>query len=397
MTRRIPSPWGWISPHGHRYRLRGRVDGVLRSCGVYASIAEAQQAARAFAEELGAQSGGVSVGSWVVDWLEQREATRRHRSTADLAATWRRYGAEHRIARLAVREVRDRHVRQWVADLERRRVERGPRAGEPLREQTLRNALQVLSQAMAAACVAGLRSGNPCAGIGVHRLARDAEPWTYLSTAEITQLLGCPALPAMQRSAFTVAIYAGLRAGELWGLQWSDVHLDGPRPRVVVRYGAKGAPTKGGRVREVPLLPPALAALRAWRDRDGVTRATGLVWPGERGPHARGYDAGWRRRSERVDGVRESLPGWREVAGIRDGVRLHDLRHTCAAHLVSGSWGRAWRLEEVQRVLGHASRTTTERYAHLAPGALHDAADEARAAWRGPERVTQRAIRTLSP
>jgi hypothetical protein len=55
-------------------------------------------------------------------------------------------------------------------------------------------------------------------------------------------------------------------------------------------------------------------------------------------------------------------------------VRFHDLRHTCASHLVSGTWGRRWSLEEVQRVLGHGSRSTTERYAHLAEDALDHAA-----------------------
>jgi len=43
--------------------------------------------------------------------------------------------------------------------------------------------------------------------------------------------------------------------------------------------------------------------------------------------------------------------------------RVHDLRHSFASMLVQGGVS----LYEVQRVLGHSSIETTQRYAHLAP------------------------------
>ena len=53
----------------------------------------------------------------------------------------------------------------------------------------------------------------------------------------------------------------------------------------------------------------------------------------------------------------------------------HDLRHTCASHLVMGTWTRRpWRLEEVQAMMGHSSSQLTQRYAHLAPTVLDEAA-----------------------
>ncbi len=48
--------------------------------------------------------------------------------------------------------------------------------------------------------------------------------------------------------------------------------------------------------------------------------------------------------------------------GIAD-FRIHDLRHTCAAWLVSAGAP----LSEVRDLLGHSSVTMTEKYAHLAP------------------------------
>lgn len=49
-------------------------------------------------------------------------------------------------------------------------------------------------------------------------------------------------------------------------------------------------------------------------------------------------------------------------AGIAD-FRIHDLRRTCAAWLVSAGFA----LAEVRDLLGRASVTMTARYAHLAP------------------------------
>jgi integrase len=62
--------------------------------------------------------------------------------------------------------------------------------------------------------------------------------------------------------------------------------------------------------------------------------------------------------------------------GLPDGLRWHDLRHTCAALLIAN--GR--HLEEAKDYLGHSSiRVTSDRYGHLFPKArveLADALDE---------------------
>jgi len=180
-------------------------------------------------------------------------------------------------------------------------------------------------------------------------------------------LLTCEKIPLENRLIFQFAIFSGLRRGEIFGLRWEDVKLDDDVPHVTVRH-SWNSPTKAGKVRELPLLAPAAEALRTWRTRSKPGR---LVFAAEHGGcHHKSYDAGW---SDKKDRARGTQLGWKSVAGITRHVRFHDLRHTCASHLVSGTWSREWRTEEVRDYIGHANVTVTQRYAHLAPDALRGA------------------------
>lgn len=73
-------------------------------------------------------------------------------------------------------------------------------------------------------------------------------------------------------------------------------------------------------------------------------------------------------------------------AKLPTSVRPHDLRHTYASWLVQDGVS----LRRVQYLLGHASITTTERYAHLAPDAADD--DVRMALGRGNIRGNEEAI-----
>jgi hypothetical protein len=79
---------------------------------------------------------------------------------------------------------------------------------------------------------------------------------------------------------------------------------------------------------------------------------------------------------------RPGINGYRMRAGITRHVRFHDLRHTCASHLVMGSWGITLSLLETAQWLGHTSLSVTQRYAHLCPDRL--AARVAASAPAGP-------------
>ncbi|MDO6460897.1 site-specific integrase [Granulosicoccaceae sp. 1_MG-2023] len=69
-----------------------------------------------------------------------------------------------------------------------------------------------------------------------------------------------------------------------------------------------------------------------------------------------------REDGTRIEAVRRSFATACRRAGIED-FHIHDLRHTCAAWLVTAGVP----LTEVRDLLGHSSIKMTERYAHLAP------------------------------
>ncbi len=68
--------------------------------------------------------------------------------------------------------------------------------------------------------------------------------------------------------------------------------------------------------------------------------------------------------------IKKSWDKIRKKAGIPD-VRLHDLRHTHASHLVSSGLS----LSIVGKLLGHTQASTTQRYAHLADEPLRQATE----------------------
>lgn len=301
-------------------------------------------------------------------WL----AGRRHRTAADDRSRWQRFLASRPLAQLALSEITPGQIKRLLEGLQRTR-KLVPVAGkrfakatakEFISAQTIRHVYGLLRRILSDAVIDGHLERNPCDGYrppDAEKL-RAKQLRTFLSRDEIEHLLGCTAVDLKYRLIYEVAIFTGLREGELWGLRWGDLEL-GPSPRCTARH-SYGGKTKNTKTREFVLLPRAATALRRWRELSITTQATDLVFPGLRGRmHAEGYDAEWAGRGKN-----------RELAGIRAGVRFHDFRHTFASHLIMGTWGAAWRIEEVREYIGHSSISVTQQYAHLSDDHLSELA-----------------------
>ena len=297
--------------------------------------------------------GMLTVDAFGQRWLDARAKSGDFRHVNVERARWSAYITPAAIGKVPVRDVDAADVRAWLSKLTGARRAR-------LSGSTKANALSLLRSALAGAVDDKHLKVNPAEGVKLSKGARRKthEGWTWLTADELDDVLEAAPSPKA-RSLWTVGAYTGLRTGELLGLRWDDV--DFGRNVVHVRHTRNDAPKTARALREVSLLEPARDALLAWRalSRD-VTSRKGLVWTSPTGGcHVVGYDADFVETTAKI---------------LRRRVTIRDLRHTCASHLLQGTWApelieRALRIEEVRDWLGHSNITVTQRYAHLSADA----------------------------
>ncbi len=176
---------------------------------------------------------------------------------------------------------------------------------------------------------------------------------------------------------YTLALLAGLRRGELLGLQWADVDFE-RRTLSVVRSVvlldgkpiiAEPKTSAGRRMVDVPA-----TALRALREQQVTLFAAGLrsspwVFPNEDG--ATMNPENLIRRSFRPLLARAIADAQREGLSFPS-IRFHDLRHTAATLMLELGIPQ----KVVQERLGHASIVVTmDTYSHVSPTMQRDAAE----------------------
>lgn len=141
------------------------------------------------------------------------------------------------------------------------------------------------------------------------------------------------------RAMILLSINTGLRRGELFSLEWGNVHFD----QAILTI--EGSYAKSGRTRHIPLNTEALHTLKSWRAQ---TENNDLVFPSKDG--------------KRFDTIKKSWKSICDEANIKN-FRWHDLRHHFASRLVMAGVD----LNTVRELLGHSDMAMTLRYAHLAP------------------------------
>ncbi|PSM31124.1 site-specific integrase, partial [Haliangium sp. UPWRP_2] len=153
--------------------------------------------------------------------------------------------------------------------------------------------------------------------------------------------------------AVALALYTGLRRGELMGLRWSDIDLDAQRLTVAHSFAAL---PKGGRPRHLRIPAALVPLLIAWRP-DCPATAEGVVCPAR----AAGR---WGMSRGRSDHGLKSLLAAAGCPPLRRG--WHSLRHTYASMFIRAGGN----LVALQKILGHTDMKMTLAYAHLAPDFL---------------------------
>ena len=178
------------------------------------------------------------------------------------------------------------------------------------------------------------------------------------------------ALPDDQRALWTVAMFAGLRRGELLGLRWADVDFAGGVIRVERgwdMYAGAIAAKSTASVRGVPMAFPVRRELRELKLRSGRD-GDDLVFG--------------RTASEPFfpSTVRAAaLRAWK-AAGV-ESITLHEARHCAISFFIASGLD----LKQVSTWAGHSDiRVTLNRYGHVIPGSERDAADRLTAYLAGP-------------
>lgn len=221
---------------------------------------------------------------------------------------------------------------------------------------TRKDAVAMLSALCRAALKARLIATNPCVGVE-YRRRQSADPTSRaLSRREVDRLLAVLPREGCYRRFVLAMLYTGCRFGEVAGLRVGDVDLEGLTIRVqrTASPGRHGevvvGPTKGRRVRDVPMPEPFVPELLAAMEGKG---AHDYLFTGPRGGFlssgnlSRALD--WHRIRDRVKTFPTGEPT----------LHWHDLRHTAATNLFLANVPAT----DVQAIMGHSDLATTQRYA----------------------------------
>lgn len=197
---------------------------------------------------------------------------------------------------------------------------------------------------------------NPARGVKLPREQASDPASRALNVEEVQRLVSVLPEDGPYRRIVFALLLTGCRLGEIAGLRVSDVDLDSRTIRIArtASAGMNGelvvGPTKGRRVRAVPIADPLLPLVfDAMRDKGPHD----LLFPGPRGGHINSQNLS---RALDWHNVRD------QVKIFADGelpLHWHDLRHTAAVNFFFAGLSAP----DVQAVLGHSSLVVTQLYA----------------------------------
>lgn len=352
-------------PSGN-YRFRVTINGKRKwspICKTYEEAVAMQQASLHLLKKKKTIQILPTLRIWGEKWL----LTRNNENASSDRCNWKNHIETSLFIDKPLNQINRTDIKYWLLELQKKSaLIPGPKgifipANRTISSSTQSNAFNLLRKSFQDAWDEGLITINPA-----ERLKIDSDPdldddWTHLTKEEIQSILDCKNIPIEKKLIYQFAIYTGLRQGEIWGLRWEDVHKNGEHFYLSVRKSFEGK-TKNKRSRKVPLFEQALQALLTWKNLCPQSKTIIFCKP-DGTMYGRGYDAGW---ADRIVNGKTKI-GHKTMAGVFRAVKFHDLRHTCASHLIMGTWGECWNIYEVRDILGHQDISTTQRYAHLSP------------------------------
>lgn len=299
-------------------------------------------------------------GEWVDPALSRTTVevfSERWRATIAALAPSTREGYETKLrthvlptfGSVPLRNVTSLAIREWLASMQ----------ASGLSRHTARQAKQVLGAILSLGVDEGYIPRNPAAGVRLGKATKEEQHvLTDRQVAELARVIADP-----YGAWVWFMAYSGLRWGEAAAL--TRRRVERRRVRVVQSLsevgGAHFKPTKTYASRTV-ILPGFVSGLLTEHiDRCVDRRPEALVFTAPKGGPLSSRN--FRRRV------------WSpalEAACLPERVRMHDLRHTCAALMISEDANP----KQIQCHLGHSSITVTmDNYGHLFSGDVEALAD----------------------
>ncbi len=293
----------------------------------------------------------ISVGEYLTKWLSDSVRDTVRTRTCERYESIVRVHLGPSIGRVKLKALTPAHVRE----LYREKLDSG------LAPRSVLHIHRTLSRALKQATDDGLIPRNAAAPVKPPRPRR--EEMRPLNREQVRSLFEAASGDRLE-ALYIVAVTAGLRRGELQGLQWEDLDLNAGTLQVrrtlsEPKGGYVFEAPKSGKGRNIRLTQRAVAALREHRKRQleervqhaGLWQDHGLVFTSGIGTPLLGGNL---NRAFKATLRRAGLPE----------IRFHDLRHTCATLLLRQGVNPKF----VQELLGHADISLTLNvYSHVLP------------------------------
>src|SRR6185295_12741786 len=353
----------WVEKHRGTYRVRDRVGGRITTLagGFPTKQGAVDRMTLLRSDQLRGDmlmpgGGKATLGEFIAEWWPIHEKSLRPNSRHSEGGRVRNH-VDDLLGGYTLDELEQNPmiVAKWVAylgvgvrDEARSTEQKTVWKRRPLGPKTVRNCHGVLHTILDAAVAAKRIRSNPCAVSKKSLPERVDREMRFLTDPEIGRLVA--AMPSHWRPLILLLVATGLRWGEAIGLRVKSVDPLAKRPllRVVEQLQERSgtaelvwsAPKTAKSRRTVSFtrqIALALTGLVAGKSRDEVvfTTPTGLL------VRTRNFRRVWLKACVE--------------AGL-EGLRVHDLRHTHAAMLISA--GRP--LSAISRRLGHSSIAVTD-------------------------------------
>lgn len=351
----------WVNKNGKTWRIRDEVNGhTITLASGYATKTAAKDAMATLRSDalrgdaLMPRGGQLTLGQWLDLWWPGYQSGLKPTAAASETSRVTNH-IRPLLGHLALDEVAPMVVQTWTTDLTAGRGGRlpGGRPRRPLAPKTVHNCHGLLYVIMAGAVHAKRIRANPCADTRLPE--RVPFEMRFLTEPEAGRLIS--ALPAHWRPLVLLLVSTGLRWGEACGLRVKDVDVLAGRLTVhrtahelsgsaEIVYGTpKTARSRRTVTFVASVVGAALAGLVAGKGRDELVFTAPMGGP----VRTRNFRRGWVK--------------WVAAAGF-EGLRIHDLRHTQVAWLIS--YGVP--LSAISKRMGHASYAVTDGiYGHLLP------------------------------